>query len=139
MSEMSEERDRAAIADVIVRYATAIDRRDWTMFRTCFTADCGSDYGSIGGWSDIDGLTGFMTTAHAGMGHTMHRMTNHVVTLDGDTATGRTYVHVILQLDRNNPANVYETFGFYDDTFVRNNDGWRIAQRDFTTVAERTF
>src|SRR5436190_220871 len=103
-AEMSESEDRTAIADVIVRYATAIDRRDWELFRTCFTADCGSDYGSIGGWSDIDGLTEFMTTAHANMGHTMHRMTNNVVTFDGDTATGRTYVHVILQIDRNNPG-----------------------------------
>jgi 3-phenylpropionate/cinnamic acid dioxygenase small subunit len=136
---MSEHDDRAAIEDVIVRYATAIDRRDWLLFRTCFTAGCRSDYGSIGGWNDIDGLTAFMTTAHAGMGHTMHRMTNNVVQVDGDTATGRTYVHVVLQLDRNNPGIVYETFGIYDDSFARTGDGWRIAERDFTTVAERTF
>jgi len=136
---MSDVEDRAAIADVVVRYATAIDRRDWDLFRSCFTADCGSDYGSIGGWNDIDGVTQFMVDAHAAMGHTMHRMTNIVTTVDGDAATGRTYVHVVLQLDRNNPATVYETFGFYDDTFVRAADGWRIAQRNFTTVAERTF
>jgi 3-phenylpropionate/cinnamic acid dioxygenase small subunit len=136
---MSEEDDRAAIADVVVRYATAIDRRDWDLFRTCFTDDCGSDYGPIGGWTTLDGLTEFMTTAHAGMGHTMHRMTNVVTAVDGDSASGRTYVHVILQLDRNDPATVFETFGFYDDAFVRAADGWRITQRNFTTVAERTF
>lgn len=136
---MSEGDDRDAIADVIVRYATAIDRRDWDLFRTCFTTDCGSDYGSIGGWSNVGDLTTFMTTAHAGMGHTLHRMTNIVVAVDGDTATGRTYVHVILQLDRNNPGTVYEAFGFYDDTFIRASDSWRIAQRNFTTVAERSF
>jgi SnoaL-like protein len=123
---MSEEDDRRVIADVVVRYATAIDR-------------CGSDYGSIGGWSDLDGLTAFMVNAHAGMGHTMHRMTNIATDVAGDTAAGRTYVHVVLQLDRNNPGTVYETFGFYDDTFVRAADGWRITQRNFTTVAERTF
>jgi 3-phenylpropionate/cinnamic acid dioxygenase small subunit len=136
---MSEGDDRGAIADVIVRYATAIDRRDWALFRTCFTEDCGSDYGSIGGWSNVDDLTAFMTKAHAGMGHTLHRMTNIVASVDGDTATGRAYVHVVLQLDRQNPSTVYETFGFYDDTFVRAPDGWRIAQRNFTTVAERNF
>jgi len=136
---MSDGDDNAAIADVVVRYATAIDRRDWDLFRTCFTADCGSDYGPIGGWNDLDGLTQFMIDAHAGMGHTMHRMTNIVTTVEGDSATGRTYVHVVLQLDRNNPGTVYETFGFYDDAFVRAADGWRISQRNFTTVAERTF
>jgi len=136
---MPDHDDRAAIADVIVRYATAIDRRDWELFRTCFTADCGSDYGTIGGWNDIDGLTAFMTTAHARMGHTMHRMTNVVVEVDGDTAGGRTYVHVILQLDAGDPSTVYETFGFYDDSFVRTPEGWRISRRNFTTVAERSF
>ena len=137
---MSEEDDRREINDVPVRYATAIDRRDWDLFRTCFTDGCVSDYGAaIGGWNDLDALTAFMTSAHAGMGHTMHRMTNLVTAVDGDAGTGRTYVHVILQLDRENPTTVYETFGFYDDTFVRASDGWRIAQRDFTTVAERTF
>jgi len=137
---MSERDDRAAITDVLVRYATAIDRRDWDLFRTCFTDDCASDYGAaIGGWNDLDGLTAFMVGAHANMGHTMHRMTNFVTDVNGDGGTGRTYVHVILQLDRENPSTVYETFGFYDDTFVRAADGWRIAERNFTTVAERTF
>ena len=136
---MSEGDDRVAIADVIVRYATAIDRRDWALLRTCFTEDCASDYGSIGGWSNVDDLTAFMTNAHAGMGNTLHRMTNIVASVDGDTATGRAYVHVVLQLDRQNPSTVYEAFGFYDDTFVRAPDGWRIAQRNFTTVAERNF
>jgi 3-phenylpropionate/cinnamic acid dioxygenase small subunit len=137
---MSEEDDRAAITDVLVRYATAIDRRDWPLFGTCFTEDCTSDYGAaIGEWSNREDLTAFMVSAHANMGHTMHRMTNLVVAVDGDSGTGRTYVHVILQLDRENPTTVYETFGFYDDTFVRATDGWRIAERNFTTVAERTF
>jgi 3-phenylpropionate/cinnamic acid dioxygenase small subunit len=137
---MSDEDDRMAVTDVLVRYATAIDRRDWTLFETCFTEDCASDYGpAIGGWTDRADLTAFMVSAHANMGHTMHRMTNFVTAIDGDTATGRTYVHVILQLDRENPTVVYETFGFYDDKLVRAGDGWRIAERNFTTVAERTF
>ena len=39
---------RADVADVLVRYATGIDRRDWELFRTCFTEDCDADYGDIG-------------------------------------------------------------------------------------------
>src|SRR4051794_27386214 len=80
---MADGDDRAAIADVIVRYATAIDRRDWGLFKTCFTDDCASDYGSIGGWSNVEDLTTFMVGAHAAMGHTMHRMTNIVVSVVG--------------------------------------------------------
>ena len=30
---------------MLVRYATGIDRRDWVLFRSCFTDDCEADYG----------------------------------------------------------------------------------------------
>jgi 3-phenylpropionate/cinnamic acid dioxygenase small subunit len=136
---MSGGDDRSAIGDVMVRYATAIDRRDWALFRTCFTEACVSDYGSIGRWNDAEELTSFMATVHAGMGHTLHRITNIVASPEGDAATCRAYVHVVLQIDGENPGTVYETFGFYDDVLVRTPAGWRISRRTFTTVAERAF
>ena len=42
----------AQISAVLVRYATAIDSRDWELFRSCFTEDCRFDYGVIGIWSN---------------------------------------------------------------------------------------
>ena len=47
---MSERDDRQDISEVLVRYATGIDRRDWPLFRTVFAADCQLDYGEIGTW-----------------------------------------------------------------------------------------
>ena len=71
--------DRAAkqdIAEVLVRYATSIDRRDWTSFRTCFTDRCDVEYEGAGSWHDVEAITEFMTAVHAGMGHTLHRVSN---------------------------------------------------------------
>ena len=48
---------RAAVTDVLVRYASGIDRRDWDLFRTCFTDDCEADYGEIGVWHGADVIT----------------------------------------------------------------------------------
>jgi hypothetical protein len=62
------------IAEVLVRYATGIDRRDWGLFRSCFTADCHADYEGIGTWESADAITDFMVRAHADMGHTLHRI-----------------------------------------------------------------
>jgi len=45
---------RQDIADILVRYATGIDRRDWALFRTCLTDDCDADYGDIGVWHGAD-------------------------------------------------------------------------------------
>ena len=41
--------DRIAAEDLLTRYATAVDRRDWEQYRSIFTADAEIDYTSAGG------------------------------------------------------------------------------------------
>ncbi len=127
---MTGREDRQDIGEVIVRYATGIDRRDWPLFRTVFTEDCVLDYGDIGQWIGVEAVTEFMEQSHAMAGHTLHRMTNTVITLDDDTAQARTYVDAcILSGDHTGGVNAV---GFYDDELVRTAAGWRIARRRFT-------
>ena len=129
---MSEHQDRQDISDLLVRYATGIDRRDWPLFRTVFTPDCHCDYGQIGVWDGIDAVAEFMDLAHAQAGHTLHRITNQVIDVRGDRATARCYVDVwVMAADNNSGVNAT---GFYDDQIVRAGDGWRIADRKFTSV-----
>lgn len=129
---MSEYEDRQDISDVLVRYATGIDRRDWALFRTAFTDDCELDYGNIGTWHGIDAVTEFMTQSHAAAGHTLHRLSNQAIAVDADTAEARTYVDgLIMAPDNDSGVNAV---GYYDDHLVRTPDGWRIARRRFTVV-----
>ena len=95
---MSEREDRQDITDVLLRYATGIDRRDWPLFRTVFADDCELDYGEVGSWKGVDAVTEFMQQAHAMAGHTMHRLTNQVITVDGDKAQSRTYVDALIMV-----------------------------------------
>lgn len=129
---MSERDDRQDISELLVRYATGIDRRDWPLFRTVFTDDCHLDYGEIGTWSGVDAVTDFMEQVHALAGHTLHRLTNQAITLRGDTATARTYIDgLIMAADNNSGVNA---IGFYDDDIVRTPAGWRISRRRYTQV-----
>lgn len=129
---MTDRDDRQDIADVLLRCATGIDQSDWPLFRTVFTDDCEVDYGEIGAWTGADAVTEFMEQAHAVAGHTMHRMSNEVITVAGDKAAARTYVDaVILVADNTSGVNA---IGFYDDEVVRTKDGWCIARRRFTPV-----
>lgn len=129
---MTERDDRQDICELLVRYATGIDRRDWPLFRTVFTADCELDYGEIGSWTGVDAVAGFMEQVHALAGHTLHRLTNHAITVDGDKATARTYIDgLIMAADNVSGVNA---IGFYDDEIVRTADGWRIARRRYTQV-----
>ena len=133
---MTERADKQDIAEVLVRYATGIDRRDWALFRSCFTDDVVADYIGIDRWESADAITAFMESSHAGMGHTMHQLSNLAITVDGDTATARSYVDGILMApDGQGGLN---PIGFYDDELVRTAEGWRIARRTFTQVHFRT-
>ena len=116
---MTERNDRQDICDLLVRYATGIDRRDWSLFRTVFTDHCELDYGEIGTWDTVEAVTEFMQHAHAS-GQTLHRMSNHAITLDDDRATARTYVDMIMVFDNKSGVNAV---GYYDDEIVRTDDG----------------
>jgi 3-phenylpropionate/cinnamic acid dioxygenase small subunit len=129
---MTARDDRQDITELLVRYATGIDRRDWPLFRTVFTDDCELDYGEIGSWRGIDAVAGYMEQVHALAGHTLHRLTNQAVTVDGDKATARTYIDGLIMAPDNNTG--VNAVGFYDDDIVRTADGWRIARRRFTAV-----
>jgi 3-phenylpropionate/cinnamic acid dioxygenase small subunit len=129
---MHEREDRQDIGELLIRYATGIDRRDWPLFRTVFTDDCELDYGQIGSWRGVDAVTDFMDQVHAAAGHTLHRITNQAVDVEGDRATARSYVDVLI-MAADSPTGV-NAAGFYDDDLVRTPRGWRIARRRFTQV-----
>jgi 3-phenylpropionate/cinnamic acid dioxygenase small subunit len=125
---------RQDVAEVLVRYATGIDRRDWVLFRTCFTDDCEADYGDIGVWLGGDEITAWMEQSHAPCGHTMHRITNVVVLPDRDGArvAARSYVDAVVMGPNNETGS--RSIGYYDDELVPTDEGWRIARRRYTMV-----
>jgi len=123
--------DREDIFDLTVRYATAIDGRQYDLLSTVFTAEADLDYGVIGHWKSAAEITEFMDAAHVGAAHTLHRMTNQAITIDGDAATVRTYVDALILLEDGSGAN---PVGYYDDHAVRTADGWRISSRRYTSV-----
>jgi SnoaL-like domain len=123
---------RAAVAEVLIRYATGIDRRDWTLFRTCFTEDCDADYGDIGVWRGAGELTEWMRDSHALCGHTLHRITNEVVTPHDRGVSSRSYVDALIMSADNMTGT--QAIGYYDDVLVRLSGEWKIARRRFTPV-----
>jgi SnoaL-like protein len=125
--------DRNEIADVIVRYASGIDGRDWELFRSCFTTDCLLDYRPIGRWKGIDAVTGFMRRTHSGP--SLHRLTNITIVLNGDEARSRTYVDAVVTGP--NGWGTVNTIGRYDDILTRTPAGWRIATRTATVTRLR--
>lgn len=122
----------AEVVDVVTRYASGIDRRDWALFRSAFADEAKVDYGPfMGSWTSGDDFTAFMRESHSPAGLSVHRMTNIVIT-GTNPLTARTYGDALLQ-HRDDTATVDHSAGYYDDEFVRTEDGLKIASR--TTVA----
>jgi 3-phenylpropionate/cinnamic acid dioxygenase small subunit len=120
---------RQELFDLVVRYATGIDRRDWPLFRTCWTDDAVTDYGKVGKWDSGDAITEFMRQVHEDCGHTAHRVGNYEVHAAGDGYASRTYVDAIVMRGDNQKG--LQMLGFYDDVYRRGDDGWRISSRTF--------
>jgi hypothetical protein len=125
--------DERAIIALLVRYATAIDRRDWALFATCFTQDVEADYGAITRCTDRDTLVEFMRRGHAKIGATLHRMSNFVIDGDAEGATATSYVDALL-MHADGKEILRQAHGWYEDRLVSGRDGWRIARRRFVPV-----
>ena len=122
--------DRDEIVELTLRYATAIDSVQYSLLTTVFTDDAQVDYGEVGHWTGGAEVATFMEAAHVGAQHTMHRMTNQAVDINGDAATVRTYVDALILFEGGGANPV----GYYDDHVVRTAEGWRIARRKYTSV-----
>jgi hypothetical protein len=134
--------DKWAVAETLYRYATGIDRRDWSLYRSIFTDEVLFDFSSYGpnrpprllrsaDW--IDNLVPLFT----GLDATQHSMTNPTVRVDGDRADITMYMQAHHVFDSNDPESYYTLGGYYDDTLVRNGDSWLISGVKLTVTWQR--
>jgi hypothetical protein len=120
--------DVLEIRDVIDRYATGVDRRDWEQVRGCFTPDCRADYGRSGAWTERDPFVAWLDQIHREVGPTLHRMTNHQVRVTGDDAAATSYLDALLHVEHRG-HDLLHVATIYTDELVRTAEGWKITAR----------
>ena len=117
------------------RYAAAVDACDVEAFLDVFEAGARlRSYGSGAEepFADLvghDQLAAIPPTMRAMFGATFHQMTNHLVDVDGDMATGSvlcTARHLSRQPDDQTAVVVVIR---YADRYIRSSGVWRIADR----------
>jgi 3-phenylpropionate/cinnamic acid dioxygenase small subunit len=123
--------DRQEIVDTVVRYASALDAKDWTAARACFADEIETDYGDLRGTGpERLGAASFVELRRRALEglRTHHMSSNHLVTLDGDRATCVSSM-LIHRLDPGRDAdNTFDTLAWYTHGLVRTPAGWRIAR-----------
>ncbi|WP_040796343.1 nuclear transport factor 2 family protein [Nocardia higoensis] len=131
MLSLQEISDRMEIEDLMVRYAHAIDTHRWDLLDELFTADAHIDYTAMGGPAgDLAATKEFLSVTLPHFPAFQHLISNSSITVDGDTATGRTMCQNPMMIAGPDGTQQLMLCGlWYLDTFARVDGTWRIRTR----------
>ena len=124
--------DEREIIGLAVRYCHAVDARDYDALRDVFVADATADLAGIGEVG-LEAIIARCRRVLDPCNATQHLVGNHLVTLDGDTATAQCEVqaqHIRRGVDG---GSTFTLGGRYRDQVTRTPAGWRITHRDLET------
>lgn len=130
MDDTAELRDRLEIADVLLRYASCIDEKDWDRLAGCFVPDVTA---VLAGGPELVGFEAVeeaIRTALSAYDRTHHLIANAEVDLGGDRARLRanlTATHVT-------GSDKFVVGGVYHEELVRTTEGWRISRHELIAV-----
>jgi hypothetical protein len=126
--------DRSAISDVIHRYATGVDGRDWEAFRAIFTdevdIDLSSWNGAPGSRMSADAWVAGVRAGLSGFDSTQHISANHQITIDRDSAHCTSYVQASHSLG----PERYVLGGYYESDLLRESSSWKISASRLTVT-----
>jgi hypothetical protein len=125
-------RDRLEIDDLLTRYATAIDSREWELLDTVFTPDAALDYRSAGGIrGSYPEVRTWLSEVLALFTWSQHLVVNRAFTLDPDrrTARSKSIFHNPNEMLVKGEPWLFVVGGWYHDLLTRCPEGWRITQR----------
>lgn len=136
MSDPGAERLRALediqeIRDLVLRYREELDRRDLAAYAALFAAD-GTWEGRTGSARTPAGIQAMLEerlapNPPAPGPTTVHVVTDPLITLSGDTATGYSLWTLIARSGSDSPE--IRTVGHYEDDYVREDGVWKFARR----------
>ena len=129
--------DRAAIGELMMLYASGLDRRDFGMVRQVFTADAAASYDGKPVPPGVDNIIAHVQGLKNSRKST-HFMMNQSIDLSGDAAQMETYAQSILTFKRPSGEEYLRTRGLrYICDVVRRQGRWWIAKNTHVADWER--
>jgi ketosteroid isomerase-like protein len=127
--------DRALISDLLVEFARTLDERDWDAYAATYVDDGVLEIGDAVRLSGRAAIRA-ATASERGLGGyagTWHGSSNHAITIDGETATTRSYLQGVHLLGGSSFHHA-DGSGWYDCSLRRTPDGWRFTRVRITEV-----
>ena len=123
---MTDHADHTAILDIAHRFDYTFDAGDFDAHTALFS-DGFSFRSDFGDHDSIESYRGWVEGFHAQMeeqGGTRHFALNPVITLDGDSASMRSYLLIVSQGDGSTLGTAV-----CEDEFVKSGGTWRLRKR----------
>lgn len=118
--------DIEALKQLKARYAAYCDADyDAERLAPLFTADAVWDGGAMGRYEGREAIRAFFSSASRAVPFAIHHVSNPILEIDGDRATGRWYLWQPCTFAQGDQA--LWMAGRYDDVYRRESDGWRFA------------
>lgn len=122
--------DEALIERVLVRYAVALDERDWAALDEVFVPGASAFYEGIGELTGREAIVDLVRTALAPCERTQHMLGCTRIAIDGELATAKCYLQAIHSGRGDYAGQTLTVWGEYRDQLERRPEGWRILRRE---------
>jgi hypothetical protein len=133
--------DRAAIIELLSRYATIPDAKNWDGVFDVFADSVLWDFESLGAGPAAtvtpEEILEWIKPGFTGCLATHHSITNHRIAIEGDQASIRAHIraeHWIDEAIAGNGPTCWLVVGFYDDEAIRTPNGWRLSSIRLTVT-----
>ena len=121
--------DRQAITDVLYRYASSIDHKDYETLRSVLADDARAKYGDREWMDGADAIVAFNREYGARQSWQHHLLSVYHIDIAGDTASTMTY-HTSYQTSADEPDTAQVIVARYYDQLRRDDGRWRIASKE---------
>lgn len=120
--------DIAEIEQLYARYNQGLDFKDKELFLSAFAEDAVYTTGGGEAYEGTAGITEWLAPLleNTSGGAVTHNNTSILITPTADGAKGRGY-WMLMNVAEREPVPVFS--GYYEDTYVKTADGWRIKTR----------
>ncbi|MFD5648735.1 nuclear transport factor 2 family protein [Streptomyces sp. NPDC127039] len=119
--------DRAAIGDLLVEFARALDEQDWEAYVALYVPEgvmSPTESVRLEGHEQLRRVGGAQQLGR--YRGTWHLSSNHAIHIDGDTARTRSYL-LGVHMPGEDTFRHADGAGWYDCTLRRTPDGWRFV------------
>jgi 3-phenylpropionate/cinnamic acid dioxygenase small subunit len=136
----SSHADHLAVCDTVYSYASAIDRRDWSLYRSLFGDEIEVDFSTFNGQQpskmETDVWASGVRARLSGLESTHHMMSNPQVQTNDDHAVCMMYMRAMHVVDTSD-SGWFEIGGYYTIRLARGAERWLLRSLHLTVLWRR--